>query len=120
MQYDAIYSHFKLLKFVLCNIRDMHKTGTPFVITSAVKESFEMVMLFVSQRWPVLLYGPAGAGKTALISRLAQGHGSQGMSFLILIARITMKFNTLYSQKDNYYLFLIIFKYVPLRRNDEL
>ncbi|PWA97505.1 hypothetical protein CTI12_AA028730 [Artemisia annua] len=59
---------------------DMHKTGTPFVITSAVKKSFEMVMLFVLQRWPVLLYGEAGAGKTALISRLAQGHGSQVLS----------------------------------------
>nr|GEU87507.1 midasin isoform X1 [Tanacetum cinerariifolium] len=59
---------------------DVHKTGTPFVITSAVEKSFEMVMLFVSQRWPVLLYGAAGAGKTALISRLAQGHGSQVLS----------------------------------------
>ncbi|GJT55321.1 gag-pol polyprotein [Tanacetum coccineum] len=36
-------------------------------------------MLAVSQRWPVLLHGPAGAGKTALISRLAQSHGRQGM-----------------------------------------
>lgn len=60
----------------------MPKTGRPFVLTSAVKKSFEMVLLAVSQRWPVLLYGPAGAGKTALISRLAQGHGSQGMSYL--------------------------------------
>nr|KAJ0194819.1 hypothetical protein LSAT_V11C700343310 [Lactuca sativa] len=52
---------------------DTLKTGSPFVLTSAVKKSFEM-------RWPVLLYGPAGAGKTALISRLAQGHGSQVLS----------------------------------------
>ncbi|KAI3766421.1 hypothetical protein L2E82_16478 [Cichorium intybus] len=59
---------------------DMPKTGRPFVITSAVKKSFEMVLLAVSQRWPVLLYGPPGAGKTALISRLAQGHGSQVLS----------------------------------------
>ncbi|GKA02008.1 retrovirus-related pol polyprotein from transposon TNT 1-94, partial [Tanacetum coccineum] len=35
-------------------------------------------MLAVSHRWPVLLHGPAGAGKTALISRLAQSHGRQG------------------------------------------
>ncbi|KAJ9568543.1 hypothetical protein OSB04_004509 [Centaurea solstitialis] len=59
---------------------DMPKTGRPFVLTSAVKKSFEMVLLAVSQRWPILLYGPAGAGKTALISRLAQGHGSQVLS----------------------------------------
>lgn len=38
-----------------------------------------MVLLAVSQRWPVLLYGPAGAGKTALISKLAQDHGNQGI-----------------------------------------
>nr|XP_043616411.1 midasin-like [Erigeron canadensis] len=59
---------------------DIPKIGRPFVITSAVKKSFEMVLLAVSQRWPVLLYGPAGAGKTALISRLALGHGSQVLS----------------------------------------
>ncbi|KAL4583665.1 hypothetical protein LXL04_008247 [Taraxacum kok-saghyz] len=59
---------------------DVLKTGKPFVLTSAVKKSFEMVMLAVSQRWPVLLYGPAGSGKTALISRLAQGNGSQVLS----------------------------------------
>ncbi|KAI3759776.1 hypothetical protein L6452_07827 [Arctium lappa] len=59
---------------------DIPKTGRPFVLTSAVKKSFEMVLLAVSQRWPILLYGPAGAGKTALISRLAQGHGSQVLS----------------------------------------
>ncbi|KVI11279.1 ATPase, dynein-related, AAA domain-containing protein [Cynara cardunculus var. scolymus] len=58
----------------------MPKTGRPFVLTSTVKKSLEMVLLAVSQRWPTLLYGPAGAGKTALISRLAQGHGSQVLS----------------------------------------
>ncbi|KAK9066170.1 hypothetical protein SSX86_013491 [Deinandra increscens subsp. villosa] len=59
---------------------DMPKSGRPFVLTSAVKKSFEMVQLAVSQRWPVLLYGPAGAGKTALISRLAHDQGSQVLS----------------------------------------
>ncbi|CAH9088613.1 unnamed protein product [Cuscuta europaea] len=54
--------------------------GKPFTLTSAVKKSYEMVFLAVSQRWPVLLYGPAGAGKTALISRLAQDYGSQVLS----------------------------------------
>ncbi|KAK1434225.1 hypothetical protein QVD17_11144 [Tagetes erecta] len=52
----------------------------PFVLTPAVKKSFEMVQLAVSQRWPVLLCGPAGAGKTALISRLAHAQGSQALS----------------------------------------
>ncbi|KAI7735788.1 hypothetical protein M8C21_000550, partial [Ambrosia artemisiifolia] len=59
---------------------DMSKSGRPFVLTSAVKKSFEMVRLAVSQRWPVLLYGPAGAGKTALISKLAHAQGSQVLS----------------------------------------
>ncbi|KAG8656474.1 hypothetical protein MANES_04G142500v8 [Manihot esculenta] len=52
----------------------------PFVVTSTMKRSFDMVLLAVSQRWPVLLYGPAGAGKTALISKLAQDHGNQVLS----------------------------------------
>lgn len=60
-------------------IRDTSKSGRPFVLTSAVKKSFEVVELAVRQRWPVLLYGPAGAGKTALIGKLAHSQGSQGM-----------------------------------------
>ncbi|KAJ9190362.1 hypothetical protein P3X46_001577 [Hevea brasiliensis] len=54
--------------------------GNPFVMTSTVKKSFDMVLLAVSQRWPVLLYGPAGAGKTALISKLVQDYGNQVLS----------------------------------------
>ncbi|XXG76315.1 hypothetical protein AAC387_Pa08g0684 [Persea americana] len=50
---------------------------TPFVLTSAVKKSFEMVLLALNQRWPVLLHGPTGSGKTALISKLAQVSGNQ-------------------------------------------
>ncbi|KAJ4836844.1 hypothetical protein Tsubulata_018473 [Turnera subulata] len=56
---------------------DGDSAGNPYVITSAVKRSFEMVLLAVSQKWPVLLYGPAGAGKTALISKLARDAGNQ-------------------------------------------
>ncbi|KAF5204714.1 Midasin [Thalictrum thalictroides] len=52
----------------------------PFVMTSAVKKSFEMVLMAVSQRWPVLLYGPTGAGKTALINKLARVSGNQVLS----------------------------------------
>ncbi|PHT84114.1 hypothetical protein T459_12557 [Capsicum annuum] len=51
--------------------------GKPFVLTSAMQKSYEMVFLAFSQRWPVLLYGPAGSGKTALISKLAELHGGR-------------------------------------------
>lgn len=56
--------------------------GKPFVLTSAMQKSYEMVFLAFSQRWPVLLYGPAGSGKTALISKLAELHGGRGMLFV--------------------------------------
>lgn len=46
-----------------------------------MQKGYEMVFLAFSQRWPVLLYGPAGAGKTALISKLAELHGARGMLF---------------------------------------
>ncbi|KAL6993116.1 hypothetical protein U1Q18_011234 [Sarracenia purpurea var. burkii] len=52
----------------------------PFVLTSNMKKSFEMVQLAVSQKWPVLLYGPAGSGKTKLINELAWYSGSQVLS----------------------------------------
>ncbi|KAL4625562.1 hypothetical protein ACB092_05G035400 [Castanea dentata] len=54
--------------------------GNMFFLTSAVKKSFEMVMLAVSQKWPVLLYGPAGTGKSALIHKLAQDSRNQVLS----------------------------------------
>ncbi|CAI0419971.1 unnamed protein product [Linum tenue] len=52
----------------------------PFVVTSAMRRSFEMVLLAVSQRWPVLLYGQPGVGKTGLISKLAEDTGNQVLS----------------------------------------
>ncbi|CAL5443785.1 unnamed protein product [Camellia sinensis] len=60
--------------------RNVTSMQNPFVLTSAMKKSFEIVRLAVSQKWPVLLYGPAGVGKTKLISKLAMDSGSQVLS----------------------------------------
>ncbi|KAL6547365.1 hypothetical protein OROMI_023086 [Orobanche minor] len=62
----------------------------PFVLTSTITKSCEMATLAVSQRWPVLLYGPAGAGKTALIHKLALNHCSKivvgkSMAFMVVV-----------------------------------
>ncbi|XP_050383797.1 midasin isoform X3 [Argentina anserina] len=58
---------------------DMSRAN-PFVLTSAVKKSYEMMLLAVSQRWPILLYGPTGSGKSALISKLSHDSGNQVLS----------------------------------------
>ncbi|KAL3824480.1 hypothetical protein ACJIZ3_020509 [Penstemon smallii] len=60
--------------------QENRNSGNPFILMSAITKSFEMVTLAVSQRWPVLLYGPAGAGKTALIHKLAHSYGSRVLS----------------------------------------
>lgn len=44
---------------------------SPFILTTSMKRTFEVSLMAVSQKWPVLLYGPVGSGKTALINKLA-------------------------------------------------
>jgi midasin len=48
------------------------------VLTDTLKKSYEVALMAVSQKWPILLYGPVGAGKTALINKLAQIGGNRG------------------------------------------
>ncbi|KAF3328833.1 midasin [Carex littledalei] len=43
----------------------------PFILTTSMKRTFEVSLMAVTQKWPVLLYGPVGSGKTALINKLA-------------------------------------------------
>ncbi|CAA0814598.1 Unknown protein, partial [Striga hermonthica] len=83
-QLSSLSSVFSLAnRTAQSNQIDMLVTGNPeppFVLTSAMTKSFEMVSLAVNQRWPVLLYGPAGCGKTVLINKLAHGYGSRVLS----------------------------------------
>ncbi|XP_056176640.1 midasin isoform X2 [Syzygium oleosum] len=59
---------------------DDEAVNAPFVLTSTTRRSFQMVLLAVSQRWPVLLYGPSGVGKSALVSKLACDSGNRVLS----------------------------------------
>uniref|UniRef100_M8BCY6 Midasin n=1 Tax=Aegilops tauschii TaxID=37682 RepID=M8BCY6_AEGTA len=47
------------------------------LVNATMRKSHEVALMAVSQRWPVLLYGPVGAGKTALINELAQNRGNR-------------------------------------------
>ncbi|KAG4379536.1 hypothetical protein GLYMA_16G004800v4 [Glycine max] len=69
--------HFKSQRLTT---RDDVSVSNTFVFTSAVKRSYDRVLLAVSQKWPVLLYGPSGSGKSALIAKLAQDCGNQVLS----------------------------------------
>lgn len=51
------------------------------MLTSTAKGSLEAVVLALSQKRPVLLEGPVGAGKTSLIKELARCTGNSGFFF---------------------------------------
>lgn len=83
-----MYSLVSCLLFLCCLIyvfRFDKSAEIPFEVTSTVEKSYKMVCFAVSQKWPVLLYGPAGAGKTSLINNLARDTGNQGtlISFML-------------------------------------
>ena len=58
---------------------------SPFVLTATLRKSYEVALMAVSQKWPVLLYGPVGAGKTALINKLARTGGNRGICLFMKI-----------------------------------
>ncbi|XP_026437070.1 midasin-like [Papaver somniferum] len=62
------------------NRRVVKSVDSHFHLTSTLRKSYEMVLLAVSRRWPILLYGPVSAGKTALINELAEQSGNQVLS----------------------------------------
>lgn len=76
----SIFS-FRIEFLLPLQFRDAKSFSEPFEIHSRVKKSFEMVSLAVSQKRPVLLYGPSGSGKSALIRKLADESGNQGMVY---------------------------------------
>ncbi|KAJ1295332.1 hypothetical protein BS78_01G216000 [Paspalum vaginatum] len=57
--------------------RSIQSYECKFVLTATLRKSYEVALMAVSQKWPVLLYGPVGAGKTALINKLAQIGGNR-------------------------------------------
>ncbi|GJS21200.1 FAR1-related sequence 5-like protein [Tanacetum coccineum] len=63
-------------------------------------KGFERAMLAVSHRWPVLLHGPAGAGKTALISRYPRHISATRKLYSGNMTRECIKFPTLAKENE--------------------
>ncbi|CAN6468645.1 unnamed protein product [Victoria cruziana] len=62
--------------------RCISNTTLPFILTSTMKWSFDLALLALSQEWPVLLHGPVGSGKTALINEMARVAGKRDILFI--------------------------------------
>ncbi|KAK1281211.1 hypothetical protein QJS04_geneDACA004965 [Acorus gramineus] len=73
---STISSSFQQSRLV-GNYSEIKSSANPFVLTSMVQKSYEMALLAVNNKWPVLLYGATGAGKTALINKLADACGNR-------------------------------------------
>ncbi|KAL1208785.1 Midasin [Cardamine amara subsp. amara] len=76
-QSAGVETNEPMMKIRRLDTWDVKSCSEPFEIHSKVKKSFEMVSLAVSQKRPVLLYGPSGSGKSALIRKLADESGNQ-------------------------------------------
>jgi predicted ATPase len=66
---------------------------SPFILTASMAKTFEVALMAVSQKWSVLLYGPVGAGKTALINKLASGNRGivlSSLQFTVVIKEINV------------------------------
>jgi midasin len=81
MGISALFSIVPCFSLHLCSLHlsVIVLSVSPFVLTATLRKSYEVALMAVDQKWPVLLYGPVGAGKTALINKLAQIVGNRGI-----------------------------------------
>ena len=54
-----------------------------FITTNRTKEILKNMALHLSLKWPILLEGPCGSGKTALVDELAKRTGQGTFDFLL-------------------------------------
>ncbi|XP_031485697.1 midasin isoform X2 [Nymphaea colorata] len=71
-----------ILRVGITQNRRFSNTILPFILTSTMKRSFDSALLALSQEWPVLLHGPIGSGKTALINEMARVAGKRDVLFI--------------------------------------
>jgi midasin (ATPase involved in ribosome maturation) len=82
---EGLFIYLYPISYISCCIHlaysnfDFFFSVSSFVLTATMRKSYEVALVAVSQRWPVLLYGPVGAGKTALINKLARNRGNRGI-----------------------------------------